>query len=186
MDSFVSSSRFRRCYASMVSIPLSPTRPTVHSGPGSGISARQDAKKRTIKSGGPDETGMTTSFRFAREQLCTVSAADRPRSLSPSRPNGAPGTYRSTKSPHQYTPEEGEIFDFPELDMALQTSQMLGHWASSSTIEEDDEDYKRAAYTIPTELGRSSTQVVQRLLDATRRNKTLVSFLSTCRTSHCD
>jgi len=161
----------------MTNIPLSPTLPTVHSGPGSGISARQDAKERIYESGGPDETGMTTSFRFAREQRRTVAAADRPRSLSPSRPNGAPGTYRPTKSPHQYTPEGGEVFDFPELDMALQTSRMLGHWAASSTIEEDDEDSKHADYTITKELGRSSTQVGQRFLDATMRNKTLVSFL---------
>jgi len=107
MDSFVSSSRFRCSYASMTSIPPSPTLPTVYSGPGSGVSARQDAKKRTIKSGGPDETGMTTSFRFAREQLRTgtAAAADCQRSLSPSRPNGAPGTH----------PEGGGVFDSPDL-----------------------------------------------------------------------
>ena len=166
MDSFVSSSRFRRSYASMTSIPPSPTFPTVHSGPGSGISARQDAKKRTNESGGPDETGVTTSFRFAREHLRTGTAVDCPRSLSPSRPNGALGTY----------PEGEGVFDSPELDMALRTPQTLGHWSSSSTIEEDDEDSNRAAYTITKELGRSSTQVGQRLLDATMRNKTLVSF----------
>ena len=76
------------------------------------------------------------------------------------------------------------MFNLPELDVASHTSQMLGHQASSSTIEEDDEDSERAAYTRIKELGRLSTQVGQRLLDTTRRDKTLVSFHQTYHILH--
>ena len=195
----------------MPSVPPYPTLPTVHSGHlptnlrpsdanprrdvsppslflglSSGISARQHAKKRRNDSAEPNETGKTASSQGAREQIRTGQhATHHLRSQFTSRPNDVPESYHFPQSSHQYASEGGGS-DFRELDIALQTSQMSRRRALTSTIKEDEEadNSKHAAYTKTKEWGRLSTQVGQRLLDATTRNKTLVSFLQTCRASH--
>jgi len=98
---------------------------------------------------------------------------------------GTPETRHFSNSSHQYAPAGGEGPNFPKLDIALQTLHMLGRWASSSTIKEEaNNNSKFAHYTGTKEWGRLLMQVGQRMLDATMRNKTLVSFLQTYRMSH--
>jgi len=210
MDSFVSS-QFPHSCASSSRIPPSPPLPTVHSehlrttsrlgnanprrgatlpshllGTGSGVSTRQHAKKRSNKStdSEPDETGKTISLQSAQEQLRTGTATQHLRFQSTDKSTGAPETHHFLDLSHRYASEGGEGPNFPELDITLKTSRMLRRWASSSTIEEEPDDSEWAPYTGTKEWGRFSMQVGQRLLDATTRNKALVSFLQTYHISH--
>jgi len=211
MGSFISSPS-RLSDASMSSILPSPTLPTVHFehlptsfrrrrdnprrngslssfflGPSSGNSTRHP-KKRPHESAQPSETRRSAPLRRALERLRTTwpgNTTHRQRSESTCRPTGTPETYHRTKSSHQYATEGGEGFNSTELDTALQTSQMLGRWLSSSTIEEEESgSFRHAPYTGMKGWGRLSIQVGQRVLNATTRNKTLVSFLQICRTLH--
>jgi len=209
MDSFVPS-QFPHSYASSSRIPLSPL-PTVHSehlrttsrlgdanprrgatlpshllGTGSGISARQHAKKRSNKSTDfePDETGKAISLQSAQEQLRTGTATQHLRFQSTDKSTGAPETHHFLDLSHRYASEGGEGPNFPELDITLKTSRMLRHWPSSSTIEEEADDSDCAPYTGTKEWGRFSMQVGQKMLDATMKNKVLVSYLQTYRILH--
>jgi len=186
----LNSTRFRRSYASTPSIAPSPKLPTVRSehlpttlrlrdinpkrdgnlpllllGPSSGISA---PTKRLNKFAERNETGKTASEQCAREQLHAGTA-------------GTITHHHFPKSPHQYVSERGEgPSNLAELNIALRTSRRC--WASLSTIDEEEEeasDNDHASYTCMKEWGRLPTQVGQRLLDATRKNKVLVSCLQT-------
>jgi len=188
----LNSTRFRCSYASTPSIAPSAKLATVCSehlpttlrlsdtdskrdenlpllllGPSSGISA---LTKRLNKFAERNETGKAASEQRARERLHA----------------GTVTHHHFPKSCHQYVSERGEgPSNLAELNIALRTSRRC--WASLSTIDEEEEeasDNDHASYTCMKEWGRLPTQVGQRLLDATRKNKVLVSCLQTYYTSH--
>jgi len=200
MDSFVSS-QCSHSYASSSRIPPSSTLATINDGHlrtafrlgdanpkqgatlpshllGTDISARQHAKKRSNKST-VSEPNKTTSLQSAQEHLHTGTATQRLRSQSTDK-----STHHFLNLSHQYASEGGEGPNFPEIDIALKTSRTSRRWPSSSTIEEEADDSECAPYTGTKEGGRFSMQVGLKVLDATMKNKVLVSFLQTYHISH--